>query len=319
VVETISGIAEWIPSHDTFGRVFGLLDAAAFEGHFANWVEGVFRRTRGQVIAVDGKTARRSHDRTIGKDALHMLSAWASANRLVLGVCKVDDASNEIPAIPQLLRVLDLMGCVVTIDAIGCQKEIAQTIRDRKADYILAVKENQRHLYDDIWEWFTYAHQVAFKDMPHTAHQTVNKVSGRIETRRCWAIADPTAFEHIRHYQGWADLQTIIMIQNERRVGDHTQTDTRYYISSLPPQAHHLLEWVRQHWSIENSCHWTLDVVFGEDDSRIRSGHAPRNFALLRRFALNLLKQDVTKGSLTQKRFRAALNHDYLTRLLSQV
>lgn len=313
------GLPNGIPSHDTFGRVFGLLDGAAFERHFADWVEGVFRRTRGQVIAVDGKTARRSHDRTIGKDALHMLSAWASANRLVLGVCKVEDASNEIPAIPQLLRLLDLMDCVVTIDAIGCQKEIAQTIRERKADYILAVKENQGHLYDDIWEWFAYAHQVAFKHMPHTYHQTVNKVSGRIETRRCWAIADPNAFEHIRHYDGWADLQTIIMIQNERRVGDKTQTDTRYYISSLPPQAQHLLDCVRQHWSIENSCHWTLDVVFREDDSRIRSGHAPRNFALLRRFALNLLKHDTAKGSLKQKRFKAALNHDYLSQLLAQV
>jgi predicted transposase YbfD/YdcC len=307
-----------IPSHDTFGRVFSLLDAEAFEKHFASWVEHVFQRTRGQVVAVDGKTVRRSHNRTVGKDAIHMIGAWASANRLVLGVRQVEDTSNEIPAIPELLRLLDLMGCVVTIDAIGCQKEIAQAILDRKADYVLAVKENQGHLYDDIRDWFAYAHQMAFQDMPHSYRQTVNKTSGRIEIRRCWAIADPRAFEYIRHHQGWPGLQTIVMIHNERRVGGHSQTDIRYYISSLSPDAQHLLDCARQHWTIENTCHWTLDVVFREDDSRIRTGHAPRNFALLRRFALNLLKQDAAKGSVKQKRFRAALNDHYLAQLLSQ-
>jgi predicted transposase YbfD/YdcC len=308
-----------IPSHDTFGRVFSLVDGTVFEEHFAHWVESVFHRTRGQVVAIDGKTARRSHDRTIGKDALHMLGAWASANRLVLGVRKVEDGSNEIPAIPELLRLLDLMGCVVTIDAIGCQKDIAQAILDRKADYVLAVKDNQGHLFDDIRDWFAYADQSSFQDMAYTEHQTVNKTSGRIETRRCWAIADPRAFEYIRHHQGWPGLQTIIRLQNERHIGDQAQSDTRYYISSLPPDAERLLNCIRQHWSIENTCHWSLDVVFGEDDSRIRTGQAPRNFAILRRFALNLLKHDPLKASLNQKRFQAALNENYLAQLLSQV
>jgi predicted transposase YbfD/YdcC len=308
-----------IPSHDTFGRVFSLLDAAAFEARFASWVEGMFHRTRGQVVAVDGKTARRSHDRSLGREAIHLISAWASANRLVLGQRKVEDNSNEITAVPDLLRLLDVMNCVVTLDAMGCQKEIAQTILDRKADYVLAVKQNQGQLYDDIHEWFLYAHQVDFENLPHSYHQTVNKTSGRVETRRCWAIGDPLAFEYIRHHEGWAALQTIVMIHHERRTGDQTQTETRYFISSLPPDAPRLLDCVRQHWSVENTCHWTLDVVFREDDSRVRIGHAPRNFALLRRFALNLLKQDAAKGSLKQKRFRAALNEDYLAQLLSQV
>jgi predicted transposase YbfD/YdcC len=306
-----------VASHDTFGRVFSLLDAEAFERHFAGWVESVFRRTRGQVVAVDGKRVRRSHDRTIGQDAIHMISAWASANRLVLGQRKVADATNEIPAIPELLSLLDLMNCVVTIDAIGCQTDIAQAIVERKADYVLAVKQNQGHLYEDIQEWFAYAQEIAFKEMPHDYHQTINKTSGRIEIRRCWAIADPHAFEYIRHYEGWAGLRTIVMIHNERRMGDQTQQQTRYFISSLPPDARRLLACVRQHWSIENSCHWTLDVVFREDDSRVRTGSAPRNFALLRRLALNLLKQDTAKGSLNQKRFRAALDDAYLAQILA--
>lgn len=308
-----------IPSHDTFGRVFGLLDAEAFERQFASWIESVFRRTRGQVVAVDGKTARRSHDRAMGKDAIHMVSAWASANRLVLGQRKVEEDANEIPAIPKLLGLLDLANCVVTIDAIGCQKEIAQAIIDRKADYVLAVKQNQGHLYEDIQEWFTYAQEVAFKEMPHGYHQTISKAHGRIEIRRCWAIADPRAFEYIRHYEGWAGLQSIVMIQSERRVGDRVQHKIRYFITSLSPDAQHLLTCARQHWSIENTCHWTLDVIFREDDSRVRIGDAPRNFALLRRLALSLFKQDTAKGSLNQKRLRAALDDTYLAHVLSQV
>ncbi len=237
----------------------------------------------------------------------------------MFGQRKVEDDTNEIKAIPELLGLLDVVDCVVTIDAMGCQKEIAQAIIDRKADYVLAVKQNQGQLYDDIREWFLYGHQVHFKDLPHSYHQTVNKTSGRVEIRRCWAIADAHAFEYIRYYEGWPGLQTIAMIQNERRIGDQVQLATRHFISSLPPDAEHLLDCVRQHWSIENTCHWTLDLVFREDDSRVRIGHASRNFALLSRLALNLLKQDPAKGSLNQERFRAVLNEDYLARLLSRI
>lgn len=305
-----------IPSHDTFGRVFGLLDAEEFSQCFANWVEASFRRRAGEVVAVDGKTARGSQQRGIGIEAIHLMRAWASENRLVLGQQKVAEGANEIVTIPQLLNSLNLGGCVVTIDAIGCQKEIAQTILDRKADYVLAVKDNQANLRQDIEDWFVHAHRIQFKGMEHAFHQTINKTSGRIEIRRCWAMADPVAFEYIRHYQGWPGLQTIVMIERERRQGDYHQRQTAYFISSLPPDASRLLDAVRRHWSVENSCHWTLDVIFKEDASRVRIGHGPQNFATIRHFALNLLKRDPSKGSLNQKRLRAALDDHFRSQLL---
>lgn len=303
-----------IPSHDTLGRFFAAMDGEAFQASFATWVETVFEVSQGQVIALDGKTARRSHDRGIGKAAIHMLTAWATTNNLALGQRKVDSKSNEITAIPMLLKVLDVAGCIVTIDAMGCQTEIAQTIIDQKADYLLAVKHNQGHLYQDIEDWFSYADQVQFKAMTADYHQTINKNQGRIEKRQCWAIADPLAFEYIRHYQGWANLQTIIRVQRER---PDIPPQTAYYISSLPPHAEHLLACVRHHWSIENAFHWVLDLTFREDDSRIRSGNAPQNFAVLRHIALNILKQEPSKASLKQKRFRAALDDQYLLSLFS--
>jgi predicted transposase YbfD/YdcC len=308
-----------IPTHDTFGRVFAALDAEAFQACFARWVEGVFQVTRGQVIAIDGKTVRRSHDKTIGKDAIHMVSAWATTNGIVLGQRKVDDKSNEITAIPELLRVLNVAGCIVTIDAMGCQKNIAQTIRDEKADYILRVKDNQGHLHQDLQDWFAYADQVQFAQMDYSYREVVNKDHGRLEIRRCWAIGDPLAFEYIRHYDGWADLRSIVRVQRERRIGAKVEQETAYYISSLPSDAAKLLAATRAHWGIENSCHWVLDVTFGEDDSRIRSGDAPQNMAVLRHLALNLLKRDPSKGSLRRKRYQAALDDTFLLKLLAQV
>jgi len=308
-----------IPVHDTFGRVFAALDAEAFQSSFARWVEGVFTATRGQVVAVDGKTIGRSHDKSIGKDAIHMVSAWASATGIVLGQRKVDAKSNEITAIPELLRVLDVAGCIVTIDAMGCQTAIAQAIRDEKADYVLRVKANQGNLQQDIQDWFAYVDQVQFTNMQHTYHETVNKQHGRIELRRCWAIADPLAFDYIRHYEGWADLQTIVRVQRERRFAAKVEHETTYYISSLPHHAPLLLNAIRSHWGIENSFHWVLDVTFGEDDSRIRSGDSPQNMAVLRHLALNILKKDTSKGSLRQKRYKAALDDSFLSQLLFQV
>jgi predicted transposase YbfD/YdcC len=307
-----------IPSHDTFGDVFRLIDAEEFQRGFMHWIESVFRVTEEQVIAIDGKTLRRSHDRTIGKDAIHMVSAWASANGITLGQRKVDDKSNEITAIPELLRLLNVMGCIVTIDAMGCQKKIAQAIRDEKADYVLRVKDNQGHLHEDIAEWFAYADQRQFEGMAADYHQMINKGHGRIEIRQCWVIDDPLAFEHIRHYQGWTDLHSIVRVQRERRLGDTLEQDTAYYISSLPANASQLLAATRDHWAIENSLHWVLDVTFHEDASRVRKDNAPQNFAVLRHIALNLLKRDLSKGSLRQKRYRATLNEDYLFQVLSQ-
>lgn len=318
-LQTFLELPNGIPTHDTFGRVFAALEAEAFQTSFARWVEGVFAATRGQVIPIDGKTVRRSHDKTIGKDAIHMVSAWASETGIVLGQRKADDKSNEITAIPELLRLLDVAGCIVTIDAMGCQKSIAQVIRDEKADYVLRVKDNQGNLHQDLQDWFAYADQIQFANLRHTYVETVNKAHGRIEIRRCWALSDPVAFEYIRHFEGWADLHTIVRVQRERRFAAKVERETAYYISSLPPQAARLLKAIRSHWGIENSFHWVLDMIFGEDVSRIRSGDSPQNMAVLRHLALNILKNDQSKGSLRQKRYKAALDDTFLSHLLDLV
>jgi len=312
-------LANGIPSHDTFGRAFDILEAEAFQDGFSRWVENVFHVTKGQVVAIDGKTARRSHDKTIGKDAIHMVSAWATANGIVLGQRKVDDKSNEITAIPELLRILDISGCIVTIDAMGCQKKIAQTICDEKADYVLSVKDNQAKLHQDLQDWFAYGDQVKFENMKSSYHETINKAHGRIEIRRCWVVSDPVAFENIRHHEGWAGLQSIVRVQRERRQGEKIQAETAFYISSLANDAKTILNATRQHWGIENSLHWVLDVTFREDDSRIRTGNSPQNMTVLRHLALNILKNDPSKGSIRNKRYKAALDTTFLAQLLGQV
>lgn len=318
-LQTFLDLPHGIPSHDTFGRFFAALDAEAFQTAFMRWVEGVFRVSRGQVIAIDGKTVRRSHDRSIGKDAIHLVNAWATRNGIALGQWKTDTTSNEITAIPPLLRQLNVAGCIVTVDAMGAQTKIAQAIRDEKADYVLRVKDNQGHLHQDIQDWFAHADNVQFADMQHSYAETVNKGHGRIEIRRCWAISDPLAFEYIRNYEGWTDLQTIVRVQRERRLPDKTEIDTAYYISSLPAEAEPLLDATRFHWAVENSLHWVLDVIFREDDARVRVGHAAHNMAILRQLALNIIKKDSSKGSIRTKRFKAGLDITFLERLLEQI
>lgn len=305
-----------IPSHDTFADVFGMIDGEAFQRSFMHWIEQVFTLTQGQVIAIDGKTARRSYDQGGKKGAIHMVRAWASENGLTLGQRKVDDKSNEITAIPELLELLNVSGCIVTIDAMGCQKKIAQKIRDRKADYILSLKDNQGKLLMDVQDWFAYADQVGFDDRLHDYYRTVDKGHGRIEIRECWTVSDPHAFEHIRHYDGWADLHSIVRVRRERHLQGKVEQETVYYISSLAPNAKQILHATRTHWAVENSLHWVLDVTFREDDSRIRMRNSPQNMAVLRDIALNILKQDGSKGSLKQKRYRAALDDDFLLQLL---
>jgi predicted transposase YbfD/YdcC len=313
------GLKSGIPSHDTFGDVFGMIDGEEFQRSFIRWIERVFTVTGGQVIAIDGKTARRSHDKNIGQDAIHLVNAWASANGITLGQRKVDGKSNEITAIPELLRLLNITGCIVSIDAMGCQKTIAQAIRDEKADYVLCLKDNQPHLLQDVQDWFAYADQVNFRDMQYDYHEVINKGHGRIEIRRCWAVADPLAFDYIRQYEGWTDLQTIVRVQRERRLPSQVEQQTTYYISSLPPSARLILDATRQHWAVENSLHWVLDVIFREDDARIRRDNSPQNMAVLRHLALNMIKRDTSKGSLRQKRYRAALDDSFLLKLLTQV
>lgn len=318
-LKTFLELPTGIPSHDTFGRFFAALDAEAFQAAFIHWVEGVFRVSKGQVIAIDGKTLRRSHDRSIGKDAIHMVNAWATRNGIALGQWKTDAKSNEIAAIPPLLRQLNVAGCIVTLDAMGAQTKIAQTIRDEKADYVLRVKDNQGRLYQDIQDWFAHADHSQFADMTYSYAESVNKGHGRIEIRRCWAIDDPLVFDYIRHYQGWADLHTILRVQRERRLTDKTEIETAFYISSLTADAELLLAATRYHWAVENSLHWVLDVVFREDDARARVGHAAHNMALLRQLALNILKNDPSKGSIRTKRYRSALDITFLEKLLDQV
>jgi predicted transposase YbfD/YdcC len=308
-----------IPSHDTFGDVFSALDGEAFQRSFIRWVEGVFSVTKGQVVSIDGKTARRSHDKTIGKDAIHMVSAWATSNGISLGQRKVDGKSNEITAIPELLQLLNVSGCIVTIDAMGCQKKIAQTIRDRKADYVLAVKGNQAQLYQDIQDWFAYADKVAFQDINHDYVKCVNKGHGRLEIRQCWVINDPVAFEYIRHYEGWTDLNAIVHVQRERHIKGKVEQETAYYITSLSADAKTLLLATRHHWGIENSLHWVMDVTFREDDMRIRIGNSSQNMVVLRHIALNILKKDTSKKSLKQKRYKATLDDNFLLQLLQQI
>jgi predicted transposase YbfD/YdcC len=308
-----------IPSHDTFGRFFAVLDAEAFQTAFMRWVEGVFRVSKGQVIAIDGKTVRRSHDRSIGKGAIHLVNAWATRNGIALGQWKTDAKSNEITAIPPLLRQLNVAGCIVTVDAMGAQTKIAQTIRDEKAEYVLRVKDNQGHLHQDIQDWFAHADNARFAGLQPSYAETVNKGHGRIEIRRCWAINDPLAFEYIRNYEEWVDLQTIVRVQRERRLPDKIEVDTAYYISSLEADAEQLLMATRYHWAVENSLHWVLDVIFREDDARIRIGHAAHNMAILRQLALNILKKSRSKDSIRTKRYKSTLDTAYLEKLLDQI
>ncbi len=288
------------------------------EACFAAWVQSLAATLQDEVVAVDGKAARGSHDQARSVSPLHLVSAWADAARLVLGQRRVDDRSNEITAIPALLETLALEGCIVTIDAMGCQKRIAETIRDQGADYVLALKGNQPQLHEAVVETFAVEQAEAFEGCDHDVHQTVNKNHGRIETRRCWVIGTPEYIRYVAPDEAWPDLQSLVMIEAQRRQGDRVTAETRYYISSLPADARVLLQVVRSHWGIENSLHWVLDMAFREDESRIRTGHAAHNLSILRRMALNLLRRETTaKGGIAAKRKQAGWNDGYLLKVLA--
>lgn len=237
---------------------------------------------------IDGKTIRCSRDGAIGKGAIHVVSAWTVESGPTLGQVKVDDKSNEITAIPELLELLAIEGCIVTIDALGCQKKIAQKIRDEKADYVLCLKDNQKHPLQDVADRFAHADQIEFEGMALDHHKTAFKGHGCIEVRECRAVCDPLAYDYIRHYRGWADIQTIIRIKRDHYIGEHHQTQTVCHISSLPANAAQILAAIR--------AHWVLDVTFREDHSRIRNHHSPTNMAVLRKMALNILKLDTSKS-----------------------
>lgn len=303
-----------IPSHDTFGRVFAALDPEAFKAAFLAWAQTLAELLPGDVIAIDGKTLRRTFDTAGEKAAIHMVSAWATAQGLCLGQIKTEAKSNEITAIPKLLEVLALAGRVVTIDAMGCQTAIARTIHAKGGDYVLSLKGNQTRLHDDIRLFFADAQTHAFQGLAHTTAETVDGDHGRIEVRRAWATED-LAWLAGRHR--WPGLRSVVSVEATRTIGDHTTRETRFFISSLAPDAAHLARIVRSHWAIENSLHWVLDVAMNQDQTRIRTGHAPENLAILHHIALNLLKQDRTeKLGIKNKRLAAGWDHDYLLRVI---
>ncbi len=308
-----------VPSHDTFGRVFGLLKAEAFEACFFDWVQAVNQVTRGQVIAIDGKEVRHSFDTFVGKKAIHLVSAWASENRIVLAQRKVDSKTNEITVIPELLDSLEVAGCIVTLDAMGCQKEIARKIIERKADYILTVKDNQGHLHEDIAHLFgLYLKEPNPLQYVEAYAKTVDKDHGRIEIRECWTLSATPHQDAIRNVGDWERLTSLVCIRRERRLADRTQVEMQYYITSLAPNADRLLQAIRDHWGIENSVHWVLDVAFNEDRSRVRKDHAPENLAVIRRIALNLLRKEKSaKGGLQAKRLQCGWDENYFFKVLS--
>jgi len=305
-----------IPSHDTFGRIFAKLDPEQFQARFLSWMQGVQEVTQGQVVAIDGKTVRHSYDKLSGRKAIHMVSAWASENRLVLGQVKVDEKSNEITAIPELLQTLALSGCIVTIDAMGCQKEIAHQVIEQEADYVLVVKGNQPHLQEDVTELFAYAAETDFENTDYA--KTINKGHGRIEIRECWTLTDPDYLGYIRHLDEWVGCRSIAMIKSERRIGTESSTEVRYFISSLNGSAKQTLGAVRQHWGVENGLHWKLDIAFREDECRVRQENAAENFVVLRHVALNLLNQEKTaKVGTHAKRLKAGWDERYLLKILN--
>lgn len=306
-----------IPSHDTIARVFYRLKPEQFQKCFLNWIQSISCLNPGEVIAVDGKTLRHSYDRGGDKKAIHMVSAWATSQRLVLGQVKVDKKSNEITAIPALLKVLELNGSIVTIDAMGCQRSIVKLIVEQGGDYVITLKKNQPSLYARVEELFKQAISQGFSGFTHTVYSPKQENNhGRSEIRHHLMLNDIK--ELIDPDNQWEKLDSIGMIESVRMVKGKTTIEIRYYISSLPNNAQKLGESVRSHWGVENSLHWVLDVGFGEDDCRIRKDNAPQNFAILRHISLNLLNQEKTsKTGAKNKRLRAGWDDEYLTKILA--
>lgn len=305
-----------IPSHDTFGRVFSVISSKNFHQCFQKWIHKIFEITGGQVIAIDGKTLRRSFDKRRNKAALHMVHAWAAKNGVLLGQKKTKDKSNEITAIPELLEIISVKGCIVTIDAMGCQKKIAEKIYSQGGDYVLATKDNQKCLKKAMEKTFNAAIEMEFKDMVYDQHETTDADHGRIEKRKCHALPHMYLW---KFKLKWKGLQTVACIQSEtiNKATGEIKTETRYYISSLTLDARQILNSVRQHWAVENNLHWCLDVGFREDECRARIGDSTENFAILRRIALMLLKKEQSfKGGIQTKRLKAGWDKNYLLKIL---
>jgi predicted transposase YbfD/YdcC len=299
-----------IPSHDTFGRLFARIDPKGFQKFFSRWVQDIAESLNGKTVAIDGKTLRQSHDRINGKSAIHMVSAWASDIRLVLGQLKTDDKSNEITAIPELIKMLALKGSIVTTDAMGCQKKITRTITEKQADYVIQVKDNQPKLNEDIALFFQDSANGPFQTM-----ETVDGEHGRIETRQYFTTDD---ISWLQGKHEWAGIKTICMAIRNRDVNGKTSTESAYFISSLDNHVPTIAKAVREHWGIENGLHWCLDISFREDNCRVRKDHGPENFAILRHMAINLLKREKSlKGGIQTKRLKAGWDKSYLLKILT--
>jgi predicted transposase YbfD/YdcC len=313
-LKTFLDLPNGIPSHDTIGRIFSVLSPTALQEAFRGWIANLAEVTDGEVVAIDGKTLRRSFRHAGDKAFVHMVSAWATENRVVLGQIKTEEKSNEITAIPRLLELLRIKGATVTIDAMGCQKEIASRIVAGEADYMLAVKENQPTLHSDIAALFNRAAKDPKFLNGLDFCETTNQGHGRVEVRRCWTS---TALDGLSQREQWSNLACAVLVEVDRTVDGTTSTEQRYYICSKKRlRAKTALSIVRRHWSIENGLHWVLDVAFREDDCRVRAGYAAENFAVMRHITLNLLKKADCKVGIKNRRLRAALDRQFLLRLL---
>lgn len=313
-LRTFLELPNGIPSHDTFNDVFKKINAEQFEQCFSSWVASISTLLPGEVISIDGKTIRRSHDSTVSRKPIHMVSAWSTSNALVLGQFKTEEKSNEITAIPMLLELLSIEKSLVTIDAMGCQKKIAECILNKGADYLLALKDNQPRLYDAVKSKF-FDENGSEEVFTKYAEQN-NEGHGRQEIRRCW-VCDSIGWSGSVTDE-WKGLNAIVVIESERTIGNKTSLEHRFYITSKKRSASYFLKAIRDHWHIENKLHWSLDVAFREDESRLRKGNGAENFSLLRRIALNLLKKEASeKAGIKGKRLRAGWDNEYLMTVLS--
>ena len=317
-LETFLDLPNGIPSHDTFGRVFARLDPHQFQACFLSWVQAINTVLPAQQIAIDGKTARRSHDRGVGKAAIQMVSAWATQSHLVLAQRHVAEHSNEKTALPYLLGQLELAGCIVSIDAMGCHAKIARQIKQQEGEYVLALKDNQGTMSQDVVDLFAEALTPQGADLLHDSHITQDSGHGRLERRQYWTIADPEVIAYLNAKEAWAGLRSVGMVEAERQVGEQVSRERRYYLTSLPGNAQAFGEAVRSHWNVENGLHWVLDLAFQEDASRMRKDHSQQNFVVLRHMALNLLKQEPTaKCGIKARRLKAGWSQDYLRQVLA--